>query len=60
MAYRRTLGRPPSSEETADALAFLAACRESVAAPTDAHPDRPALAALVRTLFGSNEFLHCD
>ena len=60
MAYRRTLGRPPSPEETSDALAFLAACRASVAAPGDAQPDRPALAAFVRTLFGSNEFLHCD
>jgi hypothetical protein len=60
MAYRRALGRPPSPEETSDAIAFLAAYRDSVVSTVDGSPERPAWAALVRTLFGSNEFLHCD
>ncbi len=57
LAHRLTLGRAPTSAEHADAAAFLAAYRAELAAA--GKPDT-ALAAYIRTLFGSNEFLHLD
>ncbi|WP_010586667.1 PSD1 and planctomycete cytochrome C domain-containing protein [Schlesneria paludicola] len=59
-AVRLVLGRQPTGDERADATEFLQAYRtELVAAGQDKVEER-ALAAYVRTLFGSNEFLHVD
>jgi len=57
LAHRLAFGRRPTPEEQSEAAAFLAACRAEPEAAGDA---LMALAAYVRTLFGSNEFLHCD
>jgi len=57
LATRLAFGRLPGAEEQAEAAAFLTAYREALGAAGDASQ---ALAAYVRTLFGSNEFLHCD
>ena len=57
LATRLALGRLPADEEQSEAAAFLTAYREALGAAGDASQ---ALAAYVRTLFGSNEFLHCD
>jgi hypothetical protein len=60
-AWRTTLGRAPSDEETAEALAFLARLR------TASEKDKPvpeaelaAWSALGRTLLTRNEFLFVD
>ena len=55
--HRLTLGRAATDAERADAASFLATYRAELAAA--GKPDT-ALAAYVRTLFGSNEFLHLD
>ncbi len=57
LATRLALGRMPTDDERADATEFLAAYRMALGAAGDSNA---ALAAYVRTLFGSNEFLHCD
>jgi Protein of unknown function (DUF1553) len=59
-AYRLALGRSPTGEETALATRFLAAYREELALAGQASPQRGALAAFGRVLFGSNEFLTVD
>ncbi len=59
-AWRATIGRSPTSTELAEATEFLAIYQsELVAANTD-QPHRRALAAYLRTLIGSNQFLHVD
>jgi hypothetical protein len=60
LASRLALGRLPASSERSDAVEFLAACRAELTASGTDNPVRAALAAYARTLFGSNEFLHCD
>ena len=60
LATRLALGRAPSEIERADATEFLAAYRAEVSASGKADADSAALAAYVRTLFGSNEFLHLE
>ena len=60
LASRLALGRLPAAPERADAAEFLAACRAELAASGQENPALAALAAYARTLFGSNEFLHCD
>ncbi len=57
-AYTQALGRPPSEDEAAEALAFLAGYAAEVPAEND--PETTALAALLRMLLASNEFLHVD
>jgi len=59
-AYQYALGRAPTDEESAQAGRFLAAYRDELAATGQAGPQRGALAALGRVLFGSNEFLTVD
>ncbi|MEN9677470.1 MAG: hypothetical protein RIS76_3366 [Verrucomicrobiota bacterium] len=59
-AYRRTLGRSATAAEQAEAAEFLSAYRAELRAAGRESPDIPALAALVRVLFGSNEFLTVD
>jgi hypothetical protein len=60
LASMLALGRPPTDEERADAAEFLAACRQELSPAGGPDPGLASLAAYVRTLFGSNEFLHCD
>ena len=57
LASRLALGRSATSLERAEAASFLAAYRAEVG--TTGQNVEP-MAAYVRTLFGSNEFLHCD
>jgi hypothetical protein len=59
-ATRLALGRLPDDAERAEAVGFLSAYRAELAAAGSANPGTEALAAYARTLFGSNEFLHCD
>jgi hypothetical protein len=59
-AWLTAFGHAPNSSELADALEFLAAYRAELAANNlDNIPTR-SLAAYLRTLIGSNEFLHVD
>ena len=59
-AWLHALGHVPSASERAEALDFLLAYREELAtSQLDNIPAR-ALAAYLRTLIGSNEFLHID
>ncbi len=60
LAMQRAFGRPPQPDEAAEAIAFLAGYSKAAAAAGKPDPGREALAAFLRTLFGSNEFLHCD
>ena len=60
LAWLLTTGRAPSEAEQAEAVAFLAAYRAELAASGQKDVEPTALAAYVRTLFGSNEFLHVD
>ncbi len=60
LAYRLTLGRAPTAAERTDAAEFLTAYRAELAAAGKGNTETAALAAYVRTLFGSNEFLHLD
>ena len=60
LATRLTLGRAPTEAERAEAAEFLAAYRAEIAATGKGNSETAALAAYVRTLFGSNEFLHLD
>ena len=57
LASRLAIGRSATNLELAEAASFLAAYRAE--AGTTGHTVEP-MAAYVRTLFGSNEFLHCD
>ena len=59
-ANRLTLGRAPTEMECAEAAEFLAAYRAEVGVSGKGGAETSALAAYVRTLFGSNEFLHLD
>ena len=60
LANRLTLGRAPTEAERTEASEFLAAYRAEIAASGKGNAEITALAAYVRTLFGSNEFLHLD
>jgi len=60
LAYRLALGRQATADELASAAEFTAAYRAELSASELADPGPTALAAFLRTLFSSNEFLHCD
>jgi mono/diheme cytochrome c family protein len=60
LAWLLTTGRPPTGAEQSEAAAFLAAYRAELTASGHKDVEVAALAAYVRTLFGSNEFLHLD
>jgi hypothetical protein len=60
LAYRGAFSRMPSITEQSDAVDFLAAYRQELLATGQDNRDVRALAGFVRTLFGSNEFLHVD
>lgn len=54
------LGRSATAEEQADATAFLADCRTELAALGLGNPAQLAVGSWLRTVLGSNEFLHVD
>jgi hypothetical protein len=60
LAWQQAYGRLPAEAERAEAAEFLAACRTELAAAKVDHVEPLALAAYLRTIFGSNEFLHVD
>lgn len=61
LAWQQALQRDPDAEEVAEAMAFLEAWRGELPAGTEAAVARSqAFAALLRTLLGSNEFLHVE
>jgi hypothetical protein len=60
LAWRRTSGRPPTDVERAEALEFLAAYRAELVAQKLDNVEIRLLAAYLRTLLGSNEFLYVD
>lgn len=59
-AWITAFGHPPNSSELADALDFLVAYRAELAASNLDNISTRSLAAYLRTLIGSNEFLHVD
>ena len=59
-AARLIFGRQPTPDERADAAQFLQVYRTELTAAGQDKVEVRALAAYVRTLFGSNEFLHVD
>ncbi|MBI3868757.1 MAG: DUF1553 domain-containing protein [Verrucomicrobia bacterium] len=60
LAYQWALGRAPSAIEIDEARDFLARYRSELKSERAATADSQSLAALARTLFGSNEFSHID
>jgi Protein of unknown function (DUF1553)/Protein of unknown function (DUF1549)/Planctomycete cytochrome C len=60
LAWRDVLGRSPTAIEKDEALRFLDEYRQGLAALKRDHDDLSALAAYVRTLFGSNDFIYLD
>ena len=60
LASQLTVGRTPTEAERAEAIQFLHAYRSELANLGQDHPESKALSAYLRTLFGSNEFLHLD
>jgi Protein of unknown function (DUF1549)/Protein of unknown function (DUF1553) len=58
--YREILGRVPDAHEKAEAEEFLIAYRDAWGTMGPESPEQAALAALVRVLIGSNEFLTID
>lgn len=59
-AWRRALGRSPTTIECTEASEFLRVYRAELAAMKVDNVESRALAAYLRTLIGSNEFLHVD
>lgn len=59
-AWRTAIGRRPAENEATEATVFLATYRAELSAESSDDIDRRALAAYLRTLIGSNEFLHVD
>jgi len=59
-AWRTALGRSPTTEELHDALHFIAMYQTELSRINQDNVQRRALAAFLRTIIGSNEFLHVD
>ncbi len=59
-AYRQTIGRSPTQAEMRDATVFLDSYRAELNAGKSDKIDERSLAAFLRTLFASNEFLHIE
>ena len=60
LAWRELLGRSPTPLEREEAESFLEAYRDELSALKLDRAGTRALAAYVRTLFGSNEFVYLD
>ena len=59
-AYRLALSRAATAEEALDAASFLMDFRTELSSLGLDNVNHRALAAFLRTLLGSNEFLHVD
>ena len=59
-AWKTTFGRAPQPAELAEGLEFLDQYRRDLETLQNPDPQRQALAACLRLLLGSNEFLHLD
>jgi hypothetical protein len=59
-AWLQAIGRAPTEAERAEGSEFLAAYRAELAATSPDSIGVRALAAYLRTILGSNEFLHVD
>lgn len=59
-AFQDALARNPTSEEVADGVEFLTLYRQQLAELGQEDIPRSALAAFLRTIIGSNEFLYVD
>ncbi len=59
-AWRSACGRSPTNAERTEAVEFLTTYRAELAAAKSEPIEQRALAAYLRTLIGSNEFLHVD
>ena len=60
LAWLRAVGRSPTEIERAEATEFLAAYRAELTAAKLDNVEVRSLAAYLRTLIGSNEFLHVE
>jgi hypothetical protein len=60
LAWRRAVGRAPTQAELAEASEFLAEYRAASKAEGQDQTEGRALAAYVRAIFSSNEFLHVE
>ncbi len=60
LAWRRVLERDPTGREREEARRFLDEYRSELAASGNEQIELGALAAYVRVLFGSNEFIYLD
>jgi hypothetical protein len=60
LAYQLVLGRSATDGERSEAASFLALYRAELKTNGTTNADELALASFMRTLLGSNEFLHCD
>ena len=60
LAWHQAFNRAATTEEQILSAEYLAAAREELAALNTVDADRQALASWLRTLLGSNEFLHVD
>jgi len=60
LAWQRAIGRTPTEIELNEATEFLSIYRTELNSAKQDRVDDRALAAYLRTLLGSNEFLHVD
>jgi hypothetical protein len=60
LAWRKAVGRFPTELEIAEAKDFLTAFAAESTAANEPQVELRSLAAYLRVLFGSNEFLHID
>ena len=60
LAWHQAFNRAATTEEQITATEYLAAAREELTALNADAVDRRAMASWLRTLLGSNEFLHVD
>jgi hypothetical protein len=60
LAWHQAFDRAATTEELISSAEYLAAAREELAVLNATDADRRALASWLRTLLGSNEFLHVD
>lgn len=60
LAWQQAFGRTATTEEQDSSAEYLAAAREELAVLNSTDVDRRAMASWLRTLLGSNEFLHVD
>lgn len=60
LAYRQAYGRSPTEAERSDTAVFLASYRAELKSEKMDNLEVLSLAAFLRTLFGSNEFLHVE